>query len=193
MAPVVSNKNVAAPAPSVVTALGWAQAMSDRTRTTNRFGTRFVAVVGAALLASASACEETPDSESTTVPTTAQAATTTAAPRPTSPPTTSVPVDLLASCVDYAKFSAYTGNEFWADVWAEAGETDSGMREVCEFLAAGEPGWLEGIHADWQALVGASDPAVGASDPPVDATDPAVDATDPAVDATDPAVTSTSP
>lgn len=106
-----------------------------------------------ALVVTAAACGSSPESSGSTNPVFVPRTTTTVPPPPPSTTTTTVPVDLLGSCVQYAKFQAFTGNEFWADMWEGAGETDAGMRATCDFLASGaEPGWLEQIHQEWEAL-----------------------------------------
>lgn len=108
---------------------------------------------GVVLAVIASACESSPDSAGPTNPVFVPRTTTTVPPPPSSTTTTTVPVDLLGSCVQYAKFQAFTGNRFWADMWADAGATDAGMRATCDFLATGsEPGWLAQIHDEWEAL-----------------------------------------
>lgn len=115
----------------------------------------FVAV---ALVIGASACE--PESESadtaapvfTTVPTTTIPPTTV----PLTTSTTTVAVDLLGSCVEHAKFQAFTGNQFWASIWDDAGRTDDAMRATCRFLATDRPGWLDEIHAQWTSLQAAA-------------------------------------
>jgi hypothetical protein len=78
-----------------------------------------------------------------TAPTTIDVTTTTAPP---------IPPQHLTSCVENAKFQAFTGNEFWASMWADAGMTDGGMRAVCVFLAQDDPGVLADIDRDWVAL-----------------------------------------
>ncbi len=125
--------------------------------TTGRVGTRILVLVSVALLAGGSACDPRSDETGTSDPTVAPTSTTTTPPSTSSSSTTTtttVPVDLLASCVEHAKFQAFTGNQFWASIWDDAGRTDAGMRGACEFLASGQPGWLEEVHADWQEIQG---------------------------------------
>ena len=127
-------------------------AASGRTRAMLRAGP--VALV---LLA---ACATDPEeSGQLTVPPTLATTTTTVPSTTTITTTTVVPPEHLTSCVENAKFLAFTSDEFWAGLWSEAGMTDSGMRATCEVLGADDPESLATIHADWQALLEATDPS----------------------------------
>lgn len=112
--------------------------------------------VGLVMLAGLVACGSDPEPAAEqpvfVAPTTTIVATTVVT-TTTSP---STPPEHLTSCVENAKFQAFTGNEFWTSMWAEAGMTDGGMRAVCEFLAQDDPDVLARVHRDWTALQAAS-------------------------------------
>ncbi len=130
--------------------------MAQRKGSTLRAGIGLLAV---SVVLGAAACEPESDSSATTAPIYVPL-TTTVPPTVPSTTTTTVPVDLLGSCVELAKFQAFVGNEFWGGLWEGAGQTDEGMRAACDYLAATvEPGWLEQIDRQWQTIRVLTDPA----------------------------------
>ena len=54
-------------------------------------------------------------------------------------------------CVDSAKFKAYGGDPVWQRTWVDVGESDVGLRDFCESMAARDPATFDKIHTDWVA------------------------------------------
>jgi hypothetical protein len=54
-------------------------------------------------------------------------------------------------CVDSAKFKVYSGDPVWQQTWIDVGESDVGLRDFCEKMAARDPATFDKIHTDWVA------------------------------------------
>ena len=57
----------------------------------------------------------------------------------------------VEDCVDSAKFKVYSGDPAWQSTWIDVGESDVGLRDFCESMAARDPATFDKIHTDWVA------------------------------------------
>jgi hypothetical protein len=57
----------------------------------------------------------------------------------------------VEDCVDSAKLKVYGGDPMWQRTWIDVGESDVGLRNFCESMAARDPATFDKIHTDWVA------------------------------------------
>lgn len=74
-----------------------------------------------------------------------------------------VAFEQVDSCVDYALYHAFIGNQFWRDVWDDAGKDEQALAAVCESIGRGNPVQLSGFHQDWLVIEAALAPVLDAA------------------------------
>jgi hypothetical protein len=126
------------------------------------------ASVAVVVIAVATACSDQPATDTpraaaapiVTTATTQRSTTSTTSrpPRRTIPSTTSSPFladryRFVDDCVEYFKTSAFLGDEESQAVWSWAGESDQGLREVCDDIAIHKPDWRATIESDHAELL----------------------------------------
>jgi Protein of unknown function (DUF3761) len=64
----------------------------------------------------------------------------------------SVDAGLVADCVDYVQFGAYTGNQLLLAMWDQAGRSVPTLRNTCESVGRSNAQTLQGMSKQWQDI-----------------------------------------
>ena len=65
--------------------------------------------------------------------------------------TTPINAQLVANCVDYVQFGAFTKNALLTALWDAAGQNPGVLRDNCEALALTDPAALQSLSDGWVA------------------------------------------